>query len=262
MDEQSRSVVQYGVEYIRLDCKGKFTLNFSGLNDVRVTPADPHSGVYDFWSNSGDNSDMTLSHQFDFTNVSGPITMTYWAWYDLETNYDYVYLSASEDGGHWQIIHTPKCTIQNVSGENFGCGYNSQSGAWVQEKVDLSRFAGKTVDLQFDYVTDAAVTGNGFLLDDVSIPAIGYATDFEKDDGGWVGNGFVRIQNELPQTYQVSLIRRSAQGTSVDYLNLDANQQFSLPIDFGNGSDQITLVVSGTTRFTRLPAQYRYSLTP
>jgi hypothetical protein len=262
VDGQNRSVVQYGVEYIRLDCKGKYTLNFSGLNDVRVTPADPHSGVYDFWSNAGDNSDMALSHQFDFTNVSGPITLTYWAWYDLETNYDYIYLSASEDGEHWQIIHTPKCTIQNLSGENYGCGYNGQSGAWVQEKVDLSRFAGKTVDLQFDYVTDAAVTGNGFLLDDVSIPTIGYSTDFEKDDGGWVSNGFERIQNELPQVYEVSLIRRSAQGTSVDYLKLDANQQFSLPIDFGNGSDQITLVVSGVTRFTRLPAQYRYSLTP
>jgi hypothetical protein len=261
-DEQSRSVAQYGVEYIRLDCKGKFTLNFSGLNDVRVAPANPHSGVYDFWSNEGDNSDMTLSHHFDFTNVSGPITMTYWAWYDLETNYDYVYLAASVDGEHWQIIHTPKCTVQNPSGANYGCGYNGQSGAWVQEKVDLSRFAGKTVDLQFDYVTDAEVNGNGFLLDDVSIPAVGYATDFEQDDGGWVGNGYVRIQNELPQTYAVSLIRKSANGTKVDYLTLDANQQLHLPIDFGDGSDQVTLVVSGTTRFTSLSAQFHFSLTP
>ena len=259
---QTRTVAQYGAEYIRLDCKGKFTLNFTGLSDVRLMPADPHSGSYDFWSNSGDDSDMTLSHRFDFTNVSGPITMSYWTWYDLEKDYDYVYLSASEDGQHWQILHPQGCTTQNPSGANYSCGYNGQSGTWVQEKVDLSQFAGKTVDLQFDYVTDAAVTGNGFLLDDVSIPAISYATDFEKDDGGWVGKGFVRIENELPQTYAVSLIHKSASGTTVDYPALDANQQLSLPIDFGDGNDQVVLVVSGTTRFTRLPAQYHFSLTP
>ncbi|HTX79344.1 MAG TPA: hypothetical protein VMC62_06725, partial [Longilinea sp.] len=261
-DEQSRSVAQYGAEYIRLNCKGKFTLDFSGVDTVQVTPADPHSGTYDFWSNAGDDSDMTLSHRFDFTDVSGPISMTYWVWYDLETDYDYVYLSASEDGAHWQIIHTSKCSVQNLSGANYGCGYNGQSSGWVQEKVDLSRFAGKVVDLQFDYVTDAEINGNGLLLDDVSIPAIGYATDFEEDDGGWVGKGFVRIENVLPQTYMVSLIRKSAYGTKVEYLALDADQQLSLPIDFGDGSDQVTLVVSGTTRFTKLPAQFQYSLTP
>lgn len=40
------------------------------------------------------------------------------------------------------------------------------------------------------YVTDAAVNGEGFMLDDVTLEAAGYTSDFEADDGGWVAEGF------------------------------------------------------------------------
>ena len=39
--------------------------------------------------------------------------------------------------------------------------------------------------MRFEYVTDAAVNGEGLLLDDVSMPQINYSSDFESDDGGW-----------------------------------------------------------------------------
>ena len=134
--------------------------------------------------------------------------MTYWTWYDLEKDYDYVYLDASEDGQNWTILNTPACSDKNLSGNNYGCGYNGTSQDWVQQKVDLSQFAGKKVQLRFEYVTDGAVNGEGLLLDDFSIPAINYAADFEKDDGGWQANGFVRIQNSLPQTFSLALIEQ------------------------------------------------------
>ncbi len=64
--------------------------------------------------------------------------------------------------------------------------------------MDISEFAGQQVWLRFEYITDAAVYAEGFLVDDISIPEIDYSSDFENDDGGWQADGFVRINNLLP----------------------------------------------------------------
>ncbi|HEX2696667.1 MAG TPA: hypothetical protein VHM28_03100, partial [Anaerolineales bacterium] len=96
--ELNRTVNQYGADYIEITCSGNYTLSFTGSTLAGVLPADPHSGKYAFWSNKGDESDMTLTHDFDFTNVSGSIEFDYWTWYDLEKGYDYLYLEASTDG--------------------------------------------------------------------------------------------------------------------------------------------------------------------
>jgi len=102
-------LIQYGVEYIDISCVGNYTLSFKGSTEVNLLPTSPHSGKYAFWSNDGDESDMTLTHDFDFTNVAAPIQMSYWTWYELEKGYDYAYLEASTDGQHWDVIHTPSC---------------------------------------------------------------------------------------------------------------------------------------------------------
>jgi hypothetical protein len=181
----TRTVHQYGVDYIRITCQGTYTLHFSGATSTRLVPVDPQSGSYAFWSNKGNNSDMTLTREFDLTSATTPVEFHYWTWYDLEADYDYAYLEASTDGEHWQILTTPSGTADNPTGNSYGFAYNGQSNDWRLEKVDISQFAGKKVSLRFEYVTDMAVNGDGFLLDDISIPAIGYSTDFETDDGGW-----------------------------------------------------------------------------
>ena len=254
-----RSVSQYGTDYIALECSDNVTLEFVGATTAAVLDTEAHSGDYAFWSNKGDESDMRLTREFDFTGVSAPIELNYWTWYDLEEDYDYLYLVASTDGGEtWQIINTPSCTTYDPSGNSFGCGYNGVSD-WKQETVDLSDFAGQKVQLRFEYITDAAVNGEGFLLDDMEIPAINYTTDFETDDGGWLAEGFVRIQNQLPQTFRVSLISNGGE-TTVQTIELDETQSFSLPLNFDGDIDDAVLVVSGTTRFTRQPAIYRFRL--
>ena len=256
---QNRNVKQYGVDYIEITCEGEYQLEFSGQTTVGVLKPDAHSGDYAFWSNKGDESNMRLTREFDFTNITGPITFTYWTWYDLEDDYDYLYLDASTDGETWQIIPTPSCTAEDPSGNSYGCGYNGSTNGWRKEEVNLSNFAGQKVWLRFDYVTDAAVNGEGLLLDDMSIPAIGYSTDFEGDDGGWLAEGFVRIQNQLPQTFRVSLIRMGTD-TVVETLVLDETQSVTVPVSIGGSIDKVVLVVSGTTRFTRQEAGYSYRM--
>lgn len=256
---QTRAVKQYGTDYIRFDCQGSFTLNFQGSSEVGVLPMDAYSGVYAFWSNKGDESNMTLTREFDFRDVSAPISIQYATWYDLETDYDYLYLVASEDGGAtWKILTTPSCTTTNPSGNSYGCGYNGVTSGYIQEEVDLSAYAGKRVMLRFEYVTDAAVNGEGLLLDDVAVEAVDYFTDFEADDGGWEAQGFVRIQNRLPQTFRLSLIYLGT-NPKVESILLDENQTAQVAVNLSAPSQQVVLVVSGTTRFTRQEASYRFN---
>jgi hypothetical protein len=252
----ARDVHQYAADYIELYCSRDYSIRFIGQQIVQVIPEDPYSGEYAFWSNKGDHSDMRLTREFDFRDVSGPITFRYQLWYDLEEDYDYVYLEVSTNGTDWQIIRAPSTTDENPSGNSYGWGYNGLSGGdgtWIEETVDLSSYAGELIQLRFEYITDAAVHGEGLLLDAVSIPEIGYFSDFEDDEGGWVAEGFVRIQNVLPQTYRLALIHLD-EVPRVEYLNIPAGNQVEIPVE--SGSHPVILVVTGTTRFTRQEADY------
>lgn len=259
-DSITRDVHQYGVDYISITCSGKYSLHFEGDTQTRLLPADPNSGKYAFWSNKGDESDMTLTHDFDFSAVSGSITLQYKTWYDLEKDYDYVFLEASTDGGKtWTIVKTSSCTIDNPSGNSYGCGYNAETGGWIEEKVDLSAYAGKKVQVRFEYVTDAAVNGEGIMFDDISIPETNYSTDFEADDGGWQAAGFVRIENVLPQTFRLALILKGSK-TTVQTITVNPDQTADIDVDLSGDVTEAVLVVSGTTRFTRIPAHYKVEI--
>ncbi len=261
---QDRDVTQYGVDYLLINCSGTYQLNFQGEQTVQVIPEDAFSGDYAFWSNKGDQSDITLTREFDFRDVQDSITLVYWTWYDLEEDYDYLYLEVSENGEDWEILRTPSGTDQDPSGNSYGWGYNGLSGgngSWIRESVDLSRYAGEKVQIRFEYITDDAVHGEGFLLDDVAIPEINYFTDFEQDEDGWIGEGFVRIKNILPQTYRVALVKLGAV-PAVEYLPLAADNQLDVSFTIGDdsGTNQVLLVVSGTTRYTRQRAPYQYQI--
>ncbi len=258
-DTMSYSVTQFGVDYLSITCSGEHTLIFSGNTTTRVLPTNPYSGKYYFWSNMGDHSNMSLERPFDFREVSGPLSMTFQTWYDLEKDYDYVFVSASTDEENWQILNTTSCTMENPSGNSYGCGLNGSSDGWQQETVNLDMFAGKEVTIRFDYVTDAAVNGDGILIDDIQIDAIGYFTDFELDNGGWYAEGFVRIKNILPQMFRVSMITFGDEIT-VSTLHLDEDNKASLDFKIGADIDSIVLVISGTTPYTRQKAQYQLGI--
>lgn len=256
----SSDVHQYGVDYIRITCSGKYTLHFEGETLAKLLPVDPNSGKYAFWSNKGDESDMTLTHDFDFTGKSGPLTLQYQTWYDLEQDYDYVFVETSVDGGKtWQIVNTPSCTTDNPSGNSYGCGYNGSSGGWIEEKVDLSDFAGKKIQVRFEYVTDAAVNGEGFMLDDIGISELEYSSDFETDDGGWQAAGFVRVENVLPQTYRLTLILRGEK-TTIQTITVSPDQTADIDLDLSGDVNEAVLIVTGTTRFTRITTNYNLSI--
>ncbi len=252
----SRNVHQYGVDYIAINCAGDHKIEFTGSTAVGLLPVEPYSGKYAVWSNRGDESDMTLTREFDFTKASGEVKLNFRIWYDIEEDWDYLYVEASEDGKSWQILKTPSGTDKNPSGNSYGRGYTGKTNSWIEESVDLSQFAGKRVFVRFQYITDAAINGAGFMLDDVSVEAINYQSDFEEDDDGWVANGVARVQNILLQTFRLALIKN---GTTVEMIEINRDQTAEIPLSLEPGENAV-LVVVGTTRLTRESATYQIEI--
>ena len=256
--EHYGSVSQYGTDYINISCDSPVQITFSGDSSVNILTAYPQDGTHYLWSHMVDSSATKITQEFDFTKLSGDITLDYDIWYDIEQDYDFAYLLASTDGGTtWQMINTPSCSDSNITGNNFGCGYNGASGDWITENVDLSQFAGKKVTLRFEYVTDAGVTGEGLVIDRIAIPQLGYETSFETDDGGWTLDGFTRIENQVPQTFLVSAITKN--GTKAEVQEYTVNPGEPLTLSFDSNSD-VVLVISGDQRYTRQKANYQYDV--
>ena len=252
------------MDYIRFKCPGSYTIHFEGSIQTHLLPQDPHSGGFAFWSNKNDESDTTLTQAFDLTAYSGPLSFSYWTWYDIENGWDYVYLGSLNRRCELANPHHALWHIHDPQGNSYGWGYTGASGGgpspvWIHETVDLSQFAGQNLSLRFEYVTDSNVTGEGFLLDDLSIPELGYTTDFETDDAGWQADGWARIQNVLPQSYGLALITEG-DNTSVQNITLYPDITADIPFTIGDGVDDVILVVTGTTRFTRQLAPYRFSI--
>ena len=265
----SANVRQFGTRYIELTCQGDLTIHFTGSQQVSLVPTQPHSGSYAMWSSREDESDTTLTRQFDLRGVKSA-TLAYWAWWKTESDYDYVYVEVSTDGGKkWQIIPTPSGTDANPVGSNMGWGYTGCSGGgetgqgcsaqWINEQVDLSAYAGQKILVRFEYITDAALSYESLMLDDISVPEIGYTCDFEADVCGWEAKGFARVDNVLPQTFAVQLIHQSGGQTTVERMPLDASRQGSLSLNLQR-HDTAFLIISGTTPFTTEKASFELEI--
>ena len=255
----SRTVNQFGTDFIEISCESDYEISVHWNQDIPVLSENPKSGKYYYWSNAGDESGMRLSREFDLTEISDPAKLSYWTWYDIEEDYDYLYVNVSEDGKNWHVLDTPYCTSEDPTGSNLGCGYNGKSEGWIEEIVDLSDYAGKKINVEFEYITDASVNGEGFLLDDVELKAINFYDDFEVNDGKWIAEGFVRIENTLPQIFGVSVIEKD-KGVNIKKFFFEKQTEISFIVTNSDEKIHEIVAISGLSRFTHIPARYEISI--
>jgi hypothetical protein len=257
------AIAQFGTHYYELRGNRPVAIEFAGSTAVRLLPTDDPDGAY-WWSNRGDESNPRLTRALDLTGVS-TATLTYRAWYRLEADYDYAYVSVSEDSGlTWQLLSTPSCTTEDPQSANLGCGYNDASGGgkdpeWIEESVDLSPYAGKKVLLRFEMVTDAGLNREGLAIDNIEIPEIGFRDD-ASEDTGWTAEGWVRVQNTLPQSWQVQLIVIGRDGISrLVRMPLNGNAG-RYDLDLGGEARSAVLAISPVTQVTTEPGGYELSI--
>lgn len=248
-------VHQFGADYYTLTEPGEYTLDFLGAPDVDAMPVKAYSGDMAAYSNTGNFLHSSMMQTFDFTNISAPITLKFYAWYDIQEYFDQVVVSASTQNDVFVPLNSTFCEIRYAYTGNV-CGIDGTANGWQLLGFDLSQYAGQKVTLSIDYLTDGYIAKKGMMIDDMSIPEAGYFTDFEADDGGWQMDGFFRLANKLPQYFTVSLIYEGLTST-VQTFNLDAGQKLEIPLILGRDYNQVVLVISGTTLFTTQNANYQ-----
>ncbi len=258
------AVRQYGADYLEIESDEPVTLVFTGTRQTSLIDASAHSGRM-FWSSyPADNSDVTLTGRFDLSGLERA-TLSFWTWYELETGWDYGYLAVSADEGqNWTLLETSLTTLDNPQGNSFGPAFTGNSGGgetavWVQDTADLSAYAGQTVLIRFEVVTDEAIHLQGFALDDIAIPELAFLDDAENDGVGWEAAGFVRHANVLPQTYILQLLLLGDDGVEVQRLRLDEGWHGRWTIPFSSGMNRAVLVVSANAPVTSQPVGYAYN---
>ncbi|HEU0027022.1 MAG TPA: hypothetical protein VFQ25_07895 [Ktedonobacterales bacterium] len=295
------SLPQYGAAYYDVrpasgqSAPSTLTINIAGAPTTTIIPNTPSKGAQaEWWSNSGDNMDSTLTSVIDLTAANAtptpkptpkatpgktpaptatpvpftprPVILTFNAWYNLEQSFDYTYVEASTDnGGHWTTLPVTTGTNANPNGKNYGHGMTGVSGGgdapqWVPESVDLSAYAGQKILLRFETVTDDAVHQDGFALDNLSIPAIKWSDDVSTN-GSWSANGWVRSNNVLPQSWIVQAVAfhpgktaPTIQRVTINGATGAGSVTFS---DFGGSVTHVELAITPVTYGSYTPAPYQ-----
>ena len=78
--------------------------------------------------------------------------LSFWCWYNIETNYDFGVVEVSKDGRFFTVLDT----------------FTGQSSNWVQKQYNLSTYAGDSIYIRFRYTTDQSTLNEGFYVDDIT----------------------------------------------------------------------------------------------
>jgi len=265
---EETTVHQYGADYFELAGRGDVVIDFCGATATRLAATEAHSGRFAWWAHRADDSDARLTRAFDLSGLS-QATLEFWLWYDIEEGYDYGYVEVSTDGGAtWHILEGEHTRDYNPVGNAFGVGYTGKSGIqganqpeWVQERVDLTPYAGQEVLLRLEYVTDDAVNAPGWFVDDIAIPELGYFDDAEGGEGGWTAEGWILTDNRLPQRWLVQLIERTLFSARVRRMSINDQGCGRLSVeDLGRMGKKAVLVVSALAPVTTEEAEYRFEV--
>lgn len=167
-----------------------------------VESVSPYQGEYSYFSGKGDDLDNKL-----ITNIELPaaadIKLDFWTWYDIEEEWDFGFVQISTDNGAtWQPIVSDRMSYDIAPDGKAEIaanlpGYTGNSGGWVNEIIDISSYSGQNILLDFRYMTDAAVSLDGFYIDQISVIADGntvFSDDGENGDAMWTMEGWTTSQ--------------------------------------------------------------------
>ncbi|MFJ2263283.1 immune inhibitor A domain-containing protein [Streptomyces sp. NPDC087844] len=179
----------------------------------------PAEGATQWWSGSGDKLKNTLARSVDLTGKSSA-ALTLDGYYDIETDFDYLYTEVSTDGGaKWTAIDGTvdgQAIPRDASGSPALTG---TSAAYTKLSYPLDAYAGRKFDLRFRYSTDGGVAQKGFAADRITVTADGsalFSDNAETADAAWKSNGFSRIGASFTKDYAQYYIAENRQYVSYD----------------------------------------------
>lgn len=175
-----------------------------------------HSSTHYWYSDGILNSWFSFYQTFNIP-VTGA-TLNFWSYYEIEENWDYGYVEVYDvDTGGWYTLpglttvstlparqDNPNCPVQYEPTTYYDAGrwnaFTGFSDILYEEEMDLTPFAGHTIQLFFTYWTDAYTLERGWYIDDIRIPEISFFDDVENGLDGWNVFGGWYIATSLPTT--------------------------------------------------------------
>lgn len=121
------------------------------------------------------------SNQFKACRLTNPVnlsnavsaTLTFYARWNIEPNYDFVQVQASTNNGTTWNALCGKYTVEGspfqVDGEPLYEGYQN---SWVKEEISLDDYLGQNVLIRFVLSSDGFAEYDGFYFDDVLITKV------------------------------------------------------------------------------------------
>ncbi|MFD6322778.1 immune inhibitor A domain-containing protein [Streptomyces sp. NPDC058442] len=179
----------------------------------------PAEGETQWWSGSGDDLRNTLTRSVDLTGkASAELTLD--GWYEIESDYDFLYTEVSTDGGaNWTALDG---TVDGRPIPRDGSDKPALHGTvdgYQPLAYPLDAYAGQRIDLRFRYQTDGGLAMKGFAADRISVTADGtalFTDDAETADAAWTAKGFSRIGASFTKDYAQYYIAENRQYVSYD----------------------------------------------
>jgi hypothetical protein len=174
------------------------------------------SGVQSLYSGMGDSYTATVTTS-ELYEVPESETARFWAWYNIESDYDYAYFQVSTDNGKsFTSIPRNITTNEDPNGANLGNGITGVSGDWIVAEFPLDSFAGQMVLFRIEYITDGAVVREGIYIEDFW-PAVKFEQTAILSDS-LVVNQF-HIDGYVDGDYYFLVRARDSEGQWSDYSN-------------------------------------------
>lgn len=185
------------------------------LPDKMTTVNTPYSGQYEYYSGKGNNLDSSMSTTLDLNGKSSA-QLSFKIWYQIEQDWDYGSIQVKEDGSDtWVTVPGNITTTANPNQQNPGNGITGSSNGWVDGIFDLSAYAGKKIDLRFNYWTDVAAIETGYYVDDIVITADGEQVLADNADGAstaFTFNGFQKDEGKFASEHYYLVEWRNHKG--------------------------------------------------
>ncbi len=138
--------------------------------------------------------------------------------------------------------------------------YTGRSEGWRAEQIDLSPYAGKSIQIRFAYITDPLHTKDGIAIDDIAIPEIGFFDGAETPVEGWTAEGFERVTADIPQPWRLQLVTYEDGVPRVERVLDGTDYSLSRRISLDDSNGEAILVVAAAAPMTLHRAGYSLSI--
>lgn len=228
LDWSNAAVVDYGESAsVKLSAASLSTRQNQSIiallpdKEVTFDVGQPYAGDWMYFSGAG--NDLHNSMTRSVALPAGAVGLSAKVKYDSEVDYDYGYVTVNGEPVDTNL------SVHNAISE-FGID-GSSDGLWVDLTADLSAFAGQTVTIGLEYITDGGVAEDGFFFDNIQIS--GQLLDGAETDTGWTFDGFSRTQETVTRSFfNAYLVEYRA------YTGYDAGLRTG-PYNFGWATDSV-----------------------